>query len=81
MKTIALQNFADFLEGHAQKHTDALFVRNLITEIEKRPKICVNAVDRWLKSAFSLPPCPDNDNCIDVYNRSFYHQLLEKLDK
>jgi len=80
LNTDKLQLFADDLKNVFNKNTDALFVENLISAIKNHPSACINAVNQWLKSAFELPENSDNDNCIDVYNRSFYHQLREKLN-
>lgn len=78
MNTDKLKQFAEFLRNEANKITDALFIDNLITEIEKRPKVQFCEVDRWLKSAFEFKTF-EQDNCIDTYNRSFYHQILSYI--
>lgn len=79
LNTNKLQQFATDLRQLFNKHTDAMFVDNLIAAIKNHPSACDKAVTQWLKSAFQLPANCDKDNCIDTYNRSFYHQLLEKF--
>lgn len=80
MNTEKLLQFADDLKNLFGKHTDALFIDNLVGAINSHPSACYNAVNQWLKAAFQLPSNCDNDNCFDTYNRSFYHQILEKLN-
>jgi len=79
MNTDKLTTFANDLRTVFNKHTDAMFIDNLIAEISKRDKITKDAVNRWLLSAFEFPANYENENCIDTYNRSFYHQILEKI--
>ena len=79
LNTNKLNDFALFLRNDCNKITDALFVENLINAINTHPGANSDCVDRWLKSAFNLPANCDNDTCIDVYNRSFYHSLIEKI--
>ncbi len=79
MTTDNLKKYALFLRNDCNKIADALFVENLVTEIEKRDKITFDVVDRWLKAAFQFPSNYEKDNCFDTYNRSFYMQIVEKL--
>ncbi len=79
LNTNKLETFAADLRNVFNKHTDAMFIDNLINAIHSHPSACINAVNQWLKAAFELPINPDKDNCIDVYNRSFYHSIVEKL--
>ncbi len=79
MNTNNLKNFASFLRNEVNKITDALFVENLIAEIEKRDKLTKEVVERWLKSAFNFPANYEQDNCFDTYNRSFFNQIMEKI--
>lgn len=79
LNTEKLQSFAADLREQFNKHTDALFIENLINAIHSHPSACYDAVNQWLKAAFQLPANCDNDNCFDVYNRSFFHQILEKI--
>jgi hypothetical protein len=78
MTTSKLVNFRDYLT-QAEQHTNALFISNLIAEIEKRPMIQRAAVEQWLKSAFQDD---DNkagtmaDNCIHLYNREFHRLVI-----
>ena len=78
MNTNKLKTFSEDLREW-DKITDALFVENLITEIEKREKITPAVVERWLLSAFNFPKDYEKDNCFDTYNRSFYHQIISKI--
>jgi hypothetical protein len=75
LDTTKLKQYASFL-GDIEKHTDKYFIENLITEIEKRPKICRNAVEQWLKGAFQDE---NPDTCIGSYNLMFYRTILEKI--
>lgn len=79
INTEKLQSFSNDLRNEFKKFTDALFIDNLIAAINSHPSACKLAVNQWLKAAFDLPANCDNDNCIDVYNRSFYHSILEKI--
>ena len=79
MNTDKLKQYAAFLRNEANKITDALFIENLITEIDKREKIVYAVVDRWLKASFNFPNDYEKDNCFDTYNRSFYLQIISKI--
>jgi len=79
MNTAKLETFANDLRNVFNKHTDAMFIDNLIIEINKRDKITFDVVNRWLLSSFEFPKDYEQDNCFDTYNRSFYSQILEKI--
>lgn len=78
--TDKLQSFAHFLRNDCSKYTDALFVENLIDAIEKHPGADKSCIDRWLLAAFDFPKNYEQYNCIEVYNSSFYHQIMEKVN-
>ena len=79
LNTDKLNQFALFLRNDAKKIIDAIYVENLIDAIVNHPAANKDCVKRWLQSSFNLPSNCDNDKCNDVYNRSFYHSITEKL--
>ena len=78
VNTDKLQSFANDLRNVFNKHTDALFIDNLIIAINSH-NADEDTVSSWLDVAFDLPKDCDKDNCFDTYNRSFFHQIREKI--
>ena len=74
-----LSQYASFLRNDCKKITDALFVENLIDAIQKHPATTKNIVDRWLLAAFEFKVNYNDNNCIDTYNMSFYHQIMNNI--
>lgn len=63
-------------------HSDANFINNLLSAIADRPTIQKAAIEQWLKSAFqddTKAAGTSSDNCIHLYNRSFYYSISECL--
>jgi len=79
VNTENLQVFANNLRYEFNKITDALFIENLIEAIKTHPGADKSCVNRWLLAAFDFPADYEKYNCFDIYNKSFYYQIIEKI--
>ena len=78
LNTENLKTYSLFLK-QVNKFLDALFVDELIKNIDTHKGADKSCVDRWLRKAFEFPFNMYLYNCADTYNFTFYTSILEKI--